>query len=116
MKLTGNLAALSGAALGGTLGYFLFFWITEQGFYGLIIPGALLGIGAGFFKPGGKWVAVVCGIAALILGAVCEWQFAPFIKDKSFGYFITHLHQLKPVTMFMIALGGVIAFWSARKK
>jgi len=116
MKIKGNLPALAGAALGGTAGYFLFFWITRQGYYGLIIPGALLGIGAGLFKPDGKWVAVVCGIAAVILGLVCEWQFAPFIKDKSFSYFITHLHQLKPVTMIMIALGGLIGFWSARRK
>ncbi len=116
MKFKGNLAALIGAALGGTVGYYLFFWITRQGYYGLIIPGALLGIGAGLFKPGGKWVAVVCGIAAVILGLVCEWQFAPYIRDNSFSYFLSHLHQLKPVTMIMIALGGLIGFWSARRK
>jgi heme O synthase-like polyprenyltransferase len=48
---------------------------------------------------------------ALALGFLAEWQFAPFIKDGSFGYFVLHLHQLKPITLLMIAAGGFIGFW-----
>ena len=39
-----------GALAGGTLGYFAFFWIAAQGLYALVLPGGLLGLGAGIGK------------------------------------------------------------------
>ena len=33
-----NLLGAIGAAIGGVLGYFVFFWIAGQGFYALILP------------------------------------------------------------------------------
>jgi uncharacterized membrane protein len=45
-----NLLAIGGAIIGGLAGYFIFLWLASQGFYGLIIPGGLLGIAAGFAK------------------------------------------------------------------
>ncbi|NJN05747.1 MAG: hypothetical protein HC814_04360 [Rhodobacteraceae bacterium] len=39
-----NLArGLIGAVLGGVVGWFAFFWIANQGFYMLALPGGLLG-------------------------------------------------------------------------
>ena len=37
-----NVLALCGAVAGGVVGYFAFFWVLEQGFYALALPGALL--------------------------------------------------------------------------
>ena len=68
---------LLGAAIGGAVGYFAFFWIARQGFYGLILPGGLLGLGAGVFKGRSKIVAILCGVLALGLGLFTEWRFAP---------------------------------------
>src|ERR1700722_11488946 len=68
MNLKHNSLVLMGAAIGGLLGYAAFFWIVRQGFYGLILPGGLLGIGAGLFKTRSKYVAVICGFLALALG------------------------------------------------
>jgi hypothetical protein len=46
-----------------------------------------------------------------MLGVFAEWWTAPFIDDRSFGYFLAHLHQLKPVTLIMISLGGLCGYW-----
>jgi hypothetical protein len=106
-----NLLALLGAAAGGALGYFAFFWIWDHGFYALALPGALVGLGAGFVMNRSIWVAVVCGFGALALGLCTEYRRAPFIADDSLGYFLSHVHTLSPVTLLMIALGAFIAFW-----
>ena len=105
------LLVLGGAALGGALGYFVFFWIAQQGLYGMIIPGGLLGLGAGIAKNRSIIVAILCGVLAIGLGLFPEWQFAPFKKDDSLGYFLAHVYDLKPITLIMIAVGGFIGFW-----
>jgi hypothetical protein len=106
-----NLLALLGAVVGGTLGYFGFFWIARQGFYAMILPGGLIGIGAGVVRNYSVWVAVVCGLLALALGLFTEFRFAPFVADETFSFFMAHVHQLSPVTLLMIAAGAFIGFW-----
>jgi hypothetical protein len=106
-----NLLALAGAAAGGALGYFAFFWIAQQGFYALVLPGGLLGLGAGVVLNRSIVVAIVCCLAATALGIFTEFRFRPFIKDDSFPYFISHVFDLQPITLIMIALGGFVGFW-----
>lgn len=111
MNRKSELLVLLGAAVGGALGYVLFFAVARQGFYGLVLPGGLLGLGAGIFRSRSKVVAVACGLLALGLGLFTEWRFAPFVTDGSLGYFVSHVHQLRPVTLIMIGAGGLIGFW-----
>ena len=111
MRFKNEALVLVGAALGGLVGYFAFFWIAQQGFYGLALPGGLLGVGAGVGKTKMKAVSVACGISALLLGFFTEWRFTPFQRDESLGYFVSQVHQLKPITLLMIAAGAGIGFW-----
>jgi hypothetical protein len=97
--------------IGGTLGYLAFFWIAAQGFYGLALPGGLLGLGAGVVKNRSIGVAVVCGLAATALGLFTEYRFAPFRDDPSLGHFLAHVPQLQPVTLLLIGVGGLIGFY-----
>jgi hypothetical protein len=106
-----NLLALGCAAAGGALGYFAFFWLVRQGLYGMVLPGGLLGLGAGMVKNRSVWVAVVCGLAAVALGVFAEFQFSPFEKDPSLSYFLAHVLDNPPVTLLMIGIGGAIGFW-----
>ena len=107
-----SVLMLVGAVAGGLLGYVGFLWIARQGFYALVLPGGLLGLGASLFAKRSTALCIVCGLLALALGVLAEWQFAPFIKDGSLGYFVTHLHQLKPITVIMIAAGAFIGLLS----
>ena len=97
---------LLGAAIGGSIGYYAFFWAAQQGFYALILPPALLGLTAGYLaRCRSTLLAILCAIAGLALGMYTEWRYAPFRADLSFPYFLTHVHQLKPFTLLSLALG-----------
>lgn len=106
-----TLLVLCGALVGGTLGYLAFFWVAAQGFYALALPGGLLGLGAGVQKNRSILVAIGCGLAATALGLFTEWRYAPFLDDDSLGYFLGHVGELKPVTLVMILVGGLVGFW-----
>ena len=105
---------LLGAAIGGAAGYFVTGWLARQGFYAMALPGVGIGLGAGLLVtkrcPG---VAIFCGILALALGLFTEWKHFPFIRDASFGYFLRHLGDLRPLTLILIGLGTVAGYWFA---
>lgn len=108
---------LLGAAAGGYIGYFLFFWMARQGFYALALPGGMLGLVAGLgARERSPLLAVLCGIAGLMLGLFSEWRFAPFAADHSFTYFLTHVHTLQPVTLLMLALGVFLSYSLALRR
>ncbi len=107
-----TLRGLAGAAFGGTVGYAVSAWLATQGLYALVLPGALLGLGcATVMGKSSNLAGILCGIAALPLGLLCEWRINRFIVDDSLGYFVTHLHQLTTLTWIMIVLGAVFAYW-----
>ena len=100
-----------GATVGGVIGYFGFFWLAKQGFYGLALPGVLIGAGSYLLlRRRSLALGIICGIAAVALGIYSEWRFAPFTADRSFAYFLTHLYDLRPVTIILILLGAIFAF------
>src|SRR5437899_6204909 len=108
-----NLAlGLLGAMAGGVVGYLVFLWAAHQGFYALMLPGALIGAGGRLLvKHKSVARAGICGAASLALGLFAEWRFAPFTADQSLSYFLSHIHQLRPLTLLMIAIGAVFGFW-----
>jgi len=111
MNRTSDLLVLLGAVIGGLLGCVVFFVLARRGLYGLALPGGLLGLGAGIFKRRSIFVPIVCGLLALVLGFLAEWRFASFVADGSLGYFVTHIHQLRLLTLIMIGAGTLIGFW-----
>lgn len=106
-----NLLALLAALAGGCLGHLGFVWAIRQGFYAIVLPGALVGLSASLFPARSVAVPVACGVFALAAGVYSEWSVLPFARDPSLGYFLQNLHQLKPVTLALIALGTAIGFW-----
>jgi hypothetical protein len=111
-RIISNVLGLIGAAAGGVFGYVVFHWIARQGFYALIVPGGMLGLGCNLLARHPSWPrGVACSLAALVLGFYTEWSFMPFNADGTFSYFLTHAYQLKPITLVMIAAGGLLAYW-----
>ena len=110
------LRGVAGGIAGGAIGFFVFQWLARQGMYGMMIPGAAIGLGAGL-AAGGRSVAlgVLCAIAAVGLSIFAEWYRpgGPFRADPSFLYFLTHLHQLDsaPMKFIMMGLGTAFAYW-----
>lgn len=111
-RIVSNVLGVVGAAAGGVFGHVLFHWITRQGFYALIVPGGMLGLGCNLLarhpsRPRG----IACGVAALLLGVYTEWTWRKFNADGSFSFFLTHVYLLQPITLVMIVAGGLIAYW-----
>ncbi len=105
---------LAGAIVGGVVGYYAFRWLGKNGMLAPMLPGVLLGLGAG-------WAArrrivalgVICGIAALALGVFSEWMRSPFAKDESFAFFVANITKVTnaPLKLGGILLGAAAAFW-----
>jgi hypothetical protein len=106
-----DLLAVAAGIAGGALGHRAFQWLASQGFYGLILPGALVGIAAGFVRHRSWGVAVSCTFIALTAGVLTEYHYAPFIADASLTYFLRHLANLRGLTLLLIAGGAAIGFW-----
>lgn len=108
---------ICGGVAGGALGHFGFEWLTTMGLYSIILPGALLGLGFALAAQQRSWAfGIICAIAGFTLSLFSEWSSFPFIADNSLTYFLSHLHQLRPMTWFMIAIGTLMAFWFGKGK
>ena len=109
-NLISNLLGLVGAIAGGVLGFYTFRWLLGQGFYGLIIPGAFLGLGCSVLARHPSLVrGVFCGAAAFVLSEFTDWYFT--VTNDSFVDFIRSGKTLYPVTMLMSGVATVVAFW-----
>lgn len=110
--IVSHLSGLIGAIAGGYLGYLGFGWFYTHGFYAMIMPGALLGLGCGMMARHPSTIrGVVCALGAIALGLHTEWEYFPFIADESRAYFLTHVPQVDSVHLLMIAVGAAIAYW-----
>jgi hypothetical protein len=108
--LISNLLGLVGAIAGGVLGFYTFRWLLGQGFYGLIIPGAFLGLGCSLLARHPSLVrGVLCAVAAFGLSQFTDWYFT--VTNDSLVDFIRNGKTLYPVTMLMSAVATVVAFW-----
>ncbi|MDR3633981.1 MAG: hypothetical protein P4L84_09260 [Isosphaeraceae bacterium] len=111
-RLVGALLEIVGAILGGVVGYFAFIWLVQQGFYGLMLPGALVGLGCGLFARRRSVVrGVTCALAGLALELFAEWKTFPFAQDESFGFMLSHFHEKAPIKIIMLLAGALLAFW-----
>ena len=111
-RLVSTILAAIGGAVGGFVGYHAFFWVADQGYYGMMIPGGLLGLGCGLLaRHRSQARGAVAGLAGLCLGVFTEWKFAPFNADGGFTYMVTHIHDVIPIHLIMIVLGAVFAYW-----
>jgi hypothetical protein len=105
---------LGGAIVGGVIGYFLFRWLASQAIGAHALPGAAIGIGAGWAVRGkSQLLGVLCAVAAAVLIIVAEWHRAPFVKDKSFLFFVSHLLEMNHATvkLALMAFGAACAYW-----
>ena len=77
----------------------------------MVLPGGLLGFGAGLCARGRSVpLAVICCLAALALSLFTEWRFLPFLADPGLGYFLAHVFSLGPVKLAMIGLGTFLGY------
>jgi len=111
-KAIGTCLGILGGAFGGVIGYFGFFWLMRQDFYGIVLPGAMIGIGCGSLSGRrSAYLGLLCAVAGLALGVFTEWRYSPFRDDTSFPFFVRHILDLRRITLFLLALGAFLGFW-----
>jgi hypothetical protein len=101
-----------GAIAGGVAGYYGFFWMVRQGFYSPILPGAFLGLGAGFcVRHRSNLLGATCGVAAIALGFFTQWR-AVINQggEETFLDYLRYAYSEPPVTLIMIGLGGFFGY------
>jgi hypothetical protein len=104
------LRGLAGAVAGGIAGYFLFWVLARSGMLGYMIPGALLGLGAGYAARGRSPVlGVICAVLAVGLTLFAAWHVA--FQQFTFPEFLGRLHQLPISRIVLMSLGVVMAYW-----
>ncbi len=113
----GLLLGATGAIGGAALGHAIFAWALDQGFYVLLLPGLGAGLGCSLIsRQRARALGILAAVVALAAGILSEWRTAPFVRDPGLGFFLAHLHHLKPMTLIMIALGTGIGFWVGQGK
>lgn len=110
-----NLIGLVGAVAGGVLGFLAFGWMYRKGFYAMVLPGGLVGIGCGLLARHESWArGIACAVLAVVAGLLAEWYFTPrFAEDPGLPFFLRHLGDVDAptVTFGLIAIGAAAAFW-----
>jgi hypothetical protein len=109
------ILGIVGAVAGGAIGVIACWLVSLEGFQGLVLSGAGLGLGCGALS-GDKsnGLGAVCAVAAVPLEIVTEWWLRAFLRDDSFSYFVGHLQDLPKTTLVSIAVGALFAFWFGR--
>lgn len=110
-----SLISLLGAGGGGALGVGAFTLLYRQGFYGMVIPGASVGLGCMLLSHDRSTIrGVLTGIGGLGLSMATEcWYFA---DDRTFSDALKHIPRLGGVEYMMIGLGTAFAFWWGRAR
>jgi uncharacterized membrane protein (Fun14 family) len=102
---------LAGAIAGGIAGYFVFWLLTRSNLYGFMIPGAVLGIGAGWAaRRRSQTLAIICGVLAIGLTLFAVWH-VMYSKNHTFLDFLSKLHTHSPMRIVMMVLGPIMAYW-----
>lgn len=111
------LRGLAGGVVGGAIGSLLFGWLIRHGLYGIIIPGAFIGLGAGLAARGKSvLLGALCCAAAITLMILLEWKYFDLTANETLGYLLTHLHQKSPAKLLMMAVGAAFAFWFGQSR
>jgi hypothetical protein len=101
-----------GGTVGGVLGYFVFDWALTQGYYALVLPGSLVGIGCGLAS-GRKLLAlgILSAIGALLVGALADWNSLANPSPTIWEHAATLLQANRRMTAILILVSVVLAFY-----
>ncbi len=111
---------LAGGAVAGYLGYrVVAYLISHHGWWVPILPGAFAGLACGQLSGvASKGRGAINGLLGLGLAVYAQWRLfnPPFEFDKTFPSYLTHIHQLPPITLVILVVNGLLAFWWGRER
>src|SRR5690242_8077594 len=109
-RIASNVLGAVGAAIGAILGYYTFSWIYHHGFYGMMIPGTMLGLGCGALARHHSAIrGAACAAGGLALGLFTEWSVA-YGGRLGVGEFLSEISKPDLIAILMIAAGSYFAY------
>jgi hypothetical protein len=101
-----------GGAVGGALGYFAFDWMLTRGYYALVLPGSLVGLGCGLASRR-KLIGLgaLSAVAALAIGALADWNSLAEPSPTFLEHLATLLRPNRRIPAFLILASVVISFY-----
>lgn len=109
------LRAILGALVGAFLGYLGFSMLVQMGIYGMVIPGAMIGLGCGAQARGRSFaLGAFAAMLSLVFSIFLEWHFFPFSEDVSLSFFLANLTSLPAKTKLIMCIGTFAGFWFGR--
>ena len=107
------IRGIGGAVIGALIGYFLFRWLLDYGFYAGMLPGGFIGAGFGIgaARRMGWPAAILCAVAGLIFG--CWADAATNDPAQTLLEYIQDYRRIPGVSKIMIGLGAVASGWFA---
>jgi hypothetical protein len=112
VRVSDPMRRLVGAAVGGGLGYALFWWQQQTGIWIVAATGIGLGLGAGLGarSRSTKW-GLLMGLVALAYTLIVAWQHYPFRADKSLFEFVGTIPQRSANEMWTYLAVLLAGFW-----
>ena len=110
---------LAGVAGGIAASFLLKFLMAWQGLWMPIITGAIVGLACGQASPvASRARGLIIALFTLGLVVVIQWQrwTPPFETDGSLSDYVQHLHELPAMTLVLMAINVVIAYWWGRER
>ncbi len=100
---------LIGGVAGGIVGFFVCKWLATQGFYAVVIPGAMVGLGFGLAaRKRHQAFGLICAVLGLFAGLITQWKV--YSNEPSFWKLVGELKDYSIVTWVLLGLGVVMAY------
>jgi hypothetical protein len=106
------LRGIAGGASGGALGYFVFDWALTQGYYALVLPGSLVGLGCGLAS-GRKVLAlgILSAVGAFAVGVLADWNSLANPSPTILGHLATLLQSNRQMAALLILVSVALSFY-----
>ena len=99
-----------GGIVGGAIGLYACKWLHGQGYYAIVLPGALVGLGFGYAA---RHCSVAFGIVSALIGFIAglatEWTVI-YGGKPSLTEFLQNLKSDSPVTWILLGVGVALAY------
>ena len=118
-RLVEFVPGLLAGLVGGCAGYFLVAYLmASHGLWVPILPGAFAGLACGQLSPvASRRRGLLNALFVVGLVVYAQWKLfsPPFRFDGTLRDYALHLHLLPPITLLVMGINVVVAYWWGRE-
>lgn len=113
--MTETIRRATGAIVGAGVGTFAYWLLLQRNYHVLAAVGAGVALGvAAMSRTRHLACGLATGVLAVLASVLVEAWFRPFAADGSFGYFLSHLHELPANSLVSLAAVAALGVYFGR--